>query len=239
MHWYRVVALISVLIVSVGALAQGRDAFDLHAASFQLLTLDSVKKELGVTQAQRAKMNKHADAHSAVVDRLIKAQKDSKDPRKSAEKLAPQAQASMKRLNDLVLGELSAAQLKRLREISLQQVGPSALGDTVVAKKVGMTDAQVKQLRKVYETAAEQAAKIQKSAMDKVFAGMPKERPKDPKKAKEVYDEGMRRAKVEGDRVKPILTQIAKGADTKALAVLTAAQRQAWTALQGKPFKFS
>gem|GEM_PF-2590679 len=223
------------LIALVGA--QALQSFDRYAADFRLLTLDSVKKELKVTQTQRDKMNRHADTHAATLNRLQKQFDGAKNKEAESKKIAPQIANANKKLSDSVLAELTPVQLRRLREISLQSVGPSALADMTIGKQAGLSEAQVRQIRKAIEAGAAQAEKIQQAAFQRVTQGMPKERPKDEKKAQELLKEGKRRSDQEAKRIAPQLERISKDTDAKILAVLTPQQRQTWTGPPEKSFK--
>lgn len=123
----------------------------------------------------------------------------------------PQARAKAAAERDAkIKGILNAAQYKRYHELRLQQMGPLALGDPETAKKLGLN-----------KTQQDKIAEIQGKVMESLRAqfqggGQP--------------DRAKLMAAVEKARAE---------ANTKVLAVLTAAQKKSWTEMLGKPFKFN
>jgi type 1 glutamine amidotransferase len=110
--------------------------------------------------------------------------------------------------NDKALATvLTPEQAKRLKQIVYQQQGTAALTTPEVAKAVGLSDEQHKQIREITEETS--------------------------KRTRELFQPGApaddaTRAKVEALR---------KAGSDKIVAVLTDAQKTAWKDLQGQPFK--
>jgi len=210
------------------------DPFDLHAADLLILQAKTIQNELKVTEAQRKQMNDAAAADRtkrAALDKDFKAGKITQD---AARKMVAQLFQTLK---ENVLSSLTAPQLKRLREISLQRVGLIALADEKIATRVGLNATQLKQYREVCQKGAELNASIQRQAAEPIMAKYKGVQPKNEAEAKEL------RTKVEADfaaaraKVTPQLKAIESATTKKLLAILTPAQKAAWEALKGKPFK--
>jgi len=108
-----------------------------------------------------------------------------------------------------ISGILSAEQSKRLKEITLQQLGPAQLARPELAKEVGLTDDQQAKIKEITDVAgAEARARFQ--------AG-----------------------RTGGDREEARKQSEAAHKETsdKVLAVLTDDQKKAWEKLIGAPFK--
>lgn len=104
---------------------------------------------------------------------------------------------------------LSEAQFKRLKEIVLQQSGPSALARRDVADQLGLTEEQSAKIREILESNRPERPDFQ--------GGRP-----DPSEMDEM------RERMEAQREK---------LNKKLLAVLTEGQKSKWQAMLGKPFK--
>src|SRR4051812_29884919 len=132
----RIYALLLVLAaVSAGGAfgaPGGMDQFDLHVSSLRILQDRSVQAELGVTTAQRAKMDKFADGYNSDLNAYLA---ELKKQNKADEQLPDETMSMMlARLKQSVMAVLTPSQLKRLREISLQAYGLNGLMDDTVAK---------------------------------------------------------------------------------------------------------
>ena len=223
-----------ILAAAVGAQA-APDAFDKYASNIQILQDKVIQKELKVSEAQRAKLNKHANWFNAETKKLNDAVTKTKKPPTEADqkKLA----TLMNQMKDRVIAELSAVQLKRLREISLQMLGDRGLLDPTVGKKVGLSDAQITKLQNSYQATAKKMVDLEtktyKPISDKYAAKKPKT-DAEKKKLAQDWDKEMAAAQ---KKIAPTLKQYA-GEFTKTMnATLSAAQKNKWTALLGKIFK--
>lgn len=224
-------SLLGLLAVSL-ALA---DNFDRTIAGLPLLQDPKVQAELKITEAQRKKMNTHAEAFnkkSAAYQKELEAQEAK--TKKPAEPDPKRIDAMMSELKTKVLNELSAVQLKRLRELSLQAVGVTALGDDLVAARIGLTADQKTKVRGVVKAGLDAANKLLGQADANARKGIADPKTEaEFKKAEATYNTRM---EAEQKKIQPQLQKIREDTIKKALAILNAKQNEAWKALQGKPY---
>jgi hypothetical protein len=123
--------------------SSGRAQFTGYGVGGQyLLQNKSVQQELRLTREQLGQLK-------TAVEKLLDANKDKLarlrdlSPEEQAKVMAPITEQS----NKIVVGVLSDAQVKRLREIDLQQRGPMALYDPEVRKALRITDEQTTMLK--------------------------------------------------------------------------------------------
>jgi hypothetical protein len=229
-------AILLLVILSVASLVQA-DEFDRQIASVIILQDKRVQNELKISEKQRALMNQHADAHRARLQayytELEKQNKGKKEPSGPDEARLAELFAELKRN---VLRSMSEVQIKRLREISLQQLSFSALADATVAKRVGLSENQLKQIRKHLNDGLQQAGKIEYAAITKATASLQKRQPKTEAEQKKLMEEGQKLAAAASKSVAPQLTKIRTSTQTKIMALLNADQQKRWQELQGKPF---
>jgi len=233
-------AILLSVLVAVAAMGQAvqLDPFDYHCADVILLQDKGVQGELAITEAQRKKMNDAADTHRTRLTTYGAQQRAAKTkdtPQQSTAKL----KGYYDELKKGVFTALSAGQLKRLREITLQRAGLLALLDDVVAKKIGLTGASHTKYRTTFSEGAKKAGDIERSALKPIF---------------DKYEGRIKSAKSEADRKKveaemrpeleaagkKISPQIQKlQADTQAtlVGILSAQQKTAWQTLLGKQYK--
>lgn len=237
-------SLLPVLLLSVSAFAQTKhDPFDFKMASVIILQSKEVQKELGVTEAQRTQMNKHADKHRG---ELVAYQKqleaNQKDKNKPLDVDPTKMDGMFVNLKKGVFGQLKPAQLKRLCEISLQQLGLVALIDETVATRVGLTAAEQKRVKSTYEAGIKEADDIARSGQAQLEIQLNELRkkypnPKTDAEKQKVMAEAQKKAEAIEKRIDPQIESVRKVTLTKMLSLLTAKQRANWTALLGKPFK--
>lgn len=211
------------------------DAFDAQIASVQLLQTKAVQKELAITEAQRSKMNvfaaefnKQAEAYRA---ELVKKSNNGKT------QVAPDRDREVAMLNQLktkVVATLTVAQVKRLREISLQAVGVTALGDDAVAQKVGISEAQKKKIRDLVGKGLTSANKLIQEANQRAMKGIPQ--PKSEAEAKTAQATFQKRSQAEQQKIKGKIESIRSSTISGVMAILNTKQRSIWNALLGKPF---
>jgi Skp family chaperone for outer membrane proteins len=216
------------------------DDFDQHVADVSLLQSKPIQKELGITEAQRAAMNKHAEAHrsklSAYEAQLkAKAQKDKKPIQPDTKVLA----SYFASLKAGVLKEMKPPQVKRLRELTLQRAGLQGVLDGKVAKRIGVNDATLKKLRDLYVSGAQQAAKIEQASFAKVVGPYKDRKPKNEAEAKKLQEEVEEKLAAERKSIQPQLEKIQNDVRTKMMALLNDGQKRAYVALQGKPFNWN
>mgnify|MGYP007132075392 FL=1 len=224
------------LVLGFAALVAGQ-TFDADIADIGILQAKPVQKEVGLTEKQRATMNRFADAYNTEMKALgEKARKA--DPKNPPKDLDPRASAAYRKLRAAVLKELTAAQLKRLREITLQEVGTPALADPKVAKQVGLSEAKRKQIEGIFSAGANKASALERQEMDKALADLRKKKPKTEKEANDLMQEAGKRADQVRTKIETRIRAFRRDAESKALSVLDATQKTKWATLQGKPFKF-
>lgn len=212
------------------------DAFDEQIASIQLLQSKPVQKELGITQAQRAAMNKYADEFNKKAEAYqADLAKKSDGGKKQVQRDIAQETKMLGELKQKVLSQLSQAQIKRLRELSLQAVGVTALGDDAVAAKVGLSTEQKNKIRKLVQAGLEGANKIMEAAHQRASKGIPT--PKNQAEAEKATKTYNTRIAEEQKKIQPSLDKIRADTIKNVLAVMNPNQKAAWNALQGKIFK--
>lgn len=211
------------------------DDFDRAVASLMILQNNKVQKDIGITTSQRDKMNVHAKTFN---DGMNKLGKDYEAALKKDPKAKPDGAKQQKLVVDFktkVLALLSDSQIKRLREISLQALGVGALGDTMVAKKVGLSGSQTTKVREALTAGLNEATKIQTAARQKLTQGL--KEPKTEAEKKKVAAEIDKRMKQAAPKLEQELNAIRSSTEKKVLAVLSSSQKSTWNALLGKLFK--
>ena len=224
---------VAVAIVAAAS-AIAADEFDMYVADVAILQAKAVQTELKITDAIRAAMNKHAswlDSQGANIDRLVRAGTvtAAEGNRRMAVHLAT--------LKSKVLGELSAAQVKRLREITLQRDGLGPLMDKRVSDKIGMTAAQLTKIREAYVANDNKAKQIQQTAFTPIFEKFGKMKPKSETERKQLEEQANKELDVEKKRIQPQLEKLGKDFEELVAGTLTKGQQDAFKRLKGAPFK--
>ncbi|RYG24164.1 hypothetical protein EON82_11650 [bacterium] len=223
--------LVSGFVLAASASAQV--AFDKRAADIGLLQAKPVQTDVGITAAQRTKMNAAADKHR-------KSLQDYEKTLKALGTTTPDKRRMLgffETLKSDVFAVLTPPQIKRLRELTLQRLGLIALTDEQVAKKVGLSAAQVTKLKTAFQNGRTKFMNLQQSTAKPILAPYEGRKPKTQAEATALRTEIEGKLKVASARVKPQLVAIGKQTDAAMLAVLTPAQKATWTALKGRPFK--
>ncbi len=233
----RLLTLFVAAAATVMVQAQAKlDSFDAHCADVVILQAKPVQTELKITEAQRAKMNQAAQWHSGElkkIDDQVKAKKI--DPQKT--NLQPRLAGLFGQLKQRVLVVLTPTQVKRLRELTLQRVGDSALCDPVVAKRIGMSDAQLKKMQATYSEGARKFAQTEQAAVQKVLLPYKDRKPKDQAEAQKLNQEVQAKMRTASQQIRPQLNRLRADYAKRIRAILTTPQFQAYSALRGKPFK--
>jgi hypothetical protein len=146
----------SLVFIAASALALAADNFDYEVANVQLLSDKAVQKEVGITEAQRTKLQQYADA-------LNKANNE-KDA--ELQKFGLYTSVTFRKN---CLETLTAAQLKRLREITIQAAGPRALMNRTVASTCGLTDPSYGQFMKAINEGDKKVEKIKSEVSEIVW----------------------------------------------------------------------
>ncbi|MBC8873962.1 MAG: Spy/CpxP family protein refolding chaperone [Planctomycetes bacterium] len=205
------------LCVGTVALAQpgGRGMRGGSRGGTNLLSLaqnEAVQKEIEVVDDQKAEIDKAAEEIRAGREggqrpdfrNMSEAERD-KLFAQMRERREKEAKAGNAKLEEILL----PPQIKRLKEIALQQRGTSALTDPEVAKELKITDAQKKKLDEV-------------STANRESMGT---------RMRELFQGGNR----EGVREK--MQEMRKEADGKVLGVLTAEQKKQFEGMKGEKFE--
>jgi hypothetical protein len=236
-NWKLLKGFTLLLIVLIAKLASAVDVFDYHCANIALLQDRQVQNEVGITEAQRAQMNKFADAHRA---RLQAYQQQLKGQRPQMQVLGQYVEELKKN----VIGILTAPQIKRLRELNLQAAGLVGLLDPVVAKRVGMSDPQYNKFKQTYIDGKVSAEKILRTAIEPInqkyvklvaaYKGKEKEHPKE---MQDLETKFKGESGAAAKHVQPQIDAITKATEKKLRAQITPQMNAAWIALRGKAFQ--
>lgn len=247
MNRTRILMIPALLATALMSSVAKADQFDYLIANILLLQEKPVQKELGVTEAQRAKLNGHADWMNGKMAALDKQYTEQR--KKNANAKAPTAEVTklQRDFKQRLMGELTANQVVRLREVTIQVAGYPALFDDMIAKRLGLTSKQSTTLKTSWSKTAkkadalvEKAIGIQKKAAEPVIASFGKKAPKNDAEKKARQDKvNAAVAKVQ-PQVKKIEAEIDSLRASFASVVsktLTAKQIADFKALQGRPFK--
>jgi hypothetical protein len=232
----RTCVVVGCLMVATVSFAQKGDSFDTHTADYRLLLSKKIQAEVGITAAQRDALNKAADHERAVATPYLQQlQKEGKD--ESFLRTDPKYAGFLLELRNNVFAQLSAAQLKRLRELTLQSVDIGGVLDVIVAKKIGMSVDQLTKVRAIYDEGVKKSSAIVKQVDAKVLTPYKDVHARTQTEQKALNTRLMSERSAELKKHKPEFDQIEKQTKGKVQTVLTPAQLAAYHALQGKPFK--
>lgn len=221
------------LLFGAVATALGADEFDAYFADIGILQLKPVQTELGVTEAQRASMNKHADwlnVQSKAIDSQVRSGKMKPE---DANKLM---QTHLVNMKNKIIGELTAAQLKRLREITLQRDGLLPLLDKKLCAKIGVTETQRKKLADAYLANDQKAKQLQTQAFKPIIDKYSKMTPKTDAEKKKLSEQADKELQAAKDKIQPQIDKLGKDYIALVDSTLTAGQKDAFNKLKGKPF---
>lgn len=221
------------MVLSSRAFAQKMDEFDLFFADLGILQDKSVQGEIGLTEAQRARMNEHASWMNAQRDAIAKQANEKKlDPKQANAQLA----SVMETLKVKVMGELTAAQLKRVREITLQRDGLLPLLSQRVGERIGLTSAQTQTLREGFLKNDESAKRIQRDAFEPILKKYDAMRPKNAEEEKKLRAQANKELDAAKQKIAPELTRLSKEYQDFVKKTLSKGQFDAFVALKGKAF---
>lgn len=235
----KLLILLSLLValVCVAPAQPKMDPFDLHVASLRILEDRQVQAELGVTPTQRAMMDQFASKYNAELKAYgEQLKKQGKDPAKMTGPDDTMLRMLAK-LKGNVMGVLSAGQLKRLREISLQAYALNGLMDSVVAKRVGISTAQLAKMRTTFEQGSKSANAVVEKAVSGVNDKFKNAAPKTEAEKKATIASYEQQSKAAMTQVEPSVQKIRENTRQQILAMITPKQKAAFLALQGKPFR--
>ncbi len=223
--------------------------FDYDISDFRYLQAKEVQADLGITEDQRTRMNKHAAWFESEMKVLQSAYAKAREKDPKAPAPNDKLMDDQKEMKRRVLGELSAAQITRLREITLQDAGPMGLLDARVAKIVGLTSDQSKKLKdKITENnkrASELAQKgqnIEQDAIKPLYEKYKGAKPDDKQAQKAFQEDAQKALKPHEKELKGLQDQLnglREDFDTFVSKTLTDGEKKVFTQLKGKPFKKS
>lgn len=225
------------VLVALGAFAAqaafAQNEFDFYFADIAILQQKPIQAELKVSEAQRANMNKHADwlaAQGKSIEGQVNAKKLTPD---EANRLMVAHIATMKKK---VIGELSAPQLKRLRELTLQRDGLLPLLDQKMADKIGMTKAQLTKLRDKFVENDKKVKDIQATAFGPIISKYNAMKPKSQAEEQTLIGQRNKEFEAAKKKIQPQLESLRKGFEDLVESTLTKGQMDEFNALKGKPF---
>jgi hypothetical protein len=205
-------------------------------ANIVLLQSKKVQAAVGITSVQRDKMNTFAEANKNKVKAFLdEERKKNVDPR-TINPQGPPFSDYFQELRQQVYSVMSPAQIRRLREITLQSVGTPSLTDPVVAKAVGISEEQRGKISVdlgEFESAARELTQgVAKKALEP-FKGLKPSSKEDEVKLRQQANKAIRAAEV---KVTPQVKAMKTNLDAKILKVLTDKQRATWKQLLGPKF---
>lgn len=214
--------------------AQKPDPFDLEVSNVLILQVRSIQKEVGMTEAQRSKLNVYATSFNASKDAFLKSEKArSEKEGKNFKPNETKLRQMFASFRGQVLTQLSAKQIKRLSELTLQEVGMAAMLDANVARKLALSPSQSAKLEAAYQEGIKKSAAVEQQAVAPIRKDFQGKDPND-KKTRDQFNQRMSSAEKES---RPKLEKIKEETRAKFRAILSAQQQAQWKALQGTPFK--
>ncbi len=212
--------------------------FEEQVSEFTLLQSKEVQTELGIDETLRGKMNKFANDFNSKANAL------QAEYQKSAEGKNPPPQPPVAKLQQLelnlrknVYGLLSKGQLKRLSELTLQTAGYPAMMNPLVAKKIGLTEPQLKKLRDAFKTTGEKVTKLQQDAVKPIYDKYGKVQPKDEAEKNATQEKINAETKAAMDKITPMIQELRDEWLLVMKKTVKAIQLNRFEVLQGKPFK--
>jgi hypothetical protein len=137
-----------------------------------------------------------------------------------------------------VLAELKPQQIKRLAQLSLQFQQIIAVTDKRVADRVGLSPAQLKRAREIFQAGRQNLAKRQQGMYNEVASHYKGVNPKTDAEKKQVQQNFVRDMRAAQQRQAGALTAEAARNAAEIMSVLTPQQKSTWRSLLGRPFKF-
>jgi len=228
MKIFRLLPILAALSVTAGALGQGADPFDVHVSDMKILTLKMIQKEIGLTEAQRSKMNAASTAEQGLASAELKRSKGKPDQKKMLGYYTD--------LRQKVFAVLTPPQVKRLRELTLQETGLVALANQEVATRVGLSAAGLKKIRDIIVSHQKQFETLESNAKKPIYLQYKDKNPKNEAEATALKKEFAAKMQAVDQQLRPQVKSILDSGTNDVLHSLTPAQKAAWTALMGKPF---
>lgn len=233
----RTLPIALAFFVSAAAFGQAVDPWDFKVADILILQSRKVQDDIGITESMRNRMNTFAEEHSKAMkaynDELVaKKIPIQKDP--NGEK---RLEALFNRLKTNVFGIMTGAQVRRLREITLQRAGTAAFIDPLVANHVGLTANEASAVKQVYSAAQKQSAELVEKTVGPIRAKFNSKKPKSAEEANLYQAQANLELKNAMEKAKPTLNKYKASAEAKIKAIVPPKAMAAFKALCGKPSK--
>ncbi len=213
------------------------DAFDAAHADIALMQSKPIQREMGITEAQRGRMNGFADAHrNRLKAYAAKLKAQGKDPR-SVSRTDPMIISSFKALQGGILGVLSPKQVTRLRQLTLQRMGTGAAIETGVAARLGITASSLKKMRAVYAEGGSKIQGIERGITAPIMAKYKDVKPKSQAEADRLQSSVRSELDAVSRKARPRLDAISADMSARILGMMSASQRKAFHELVGAPYK--
>lgn len=227
---------LSGLVLAAGLAQAAPDPFDYSLANIMILQNRKVQTELGITKAQRDRMNGYAKVQRDAAARIAAEAQKAKQTGYNAEQ-QKRIQQGFLTLRAGVLNLLNPAQLRRLRELTVRSAGTAALLDPNVGKRLKITDAQRKTMAQAFSAGQKRAGTLQQTAFQPVTKKYQGKKPKNAAEAKTLQGQFTAEMRGVARKITPQMQAIERQTATKMLSTLSASQRSGFEALKGKPAK--
>lgn len=193
---------------------------------FTALVQKPVQRELKLTSAQQKKIKaleaKHQrDLRGLMPQNPLAAFNDPAAAMRTMQEAPAKIQQLGKEVEEAIDDILTAAQGRRLRELSLQLRGGHALSDPDVTKALKLTKEQMEKLQEIRQEAAKEMQNIGLQAMGDAFRGGP-----NPAAFQKISGQTPEKMKEQWNRL-----------GKRLLEILSAEQKAEWKKLTGEPFK--
>lgn len=206
----RLTAVALAVVLTAPALAQraGADGGNQQIAFLSYLSLSnkSVQDELKLTDDQKAALQKIKD------ERTEAGKKVRKDLDREAKMAA--ALAIVDKASKAAEKILKPTQAKRLKQITLQRMGPRALTFPAIQKELKLTEKQVAEIKGIHAAGAKLQEQLKKAGSDR-------------EKRREVFN-----------TYRKIIQEMRAKADEEIVKVLTPQQKKKWQEMQGPKFDY-
>ncbi|MDI9639886.1 hypothetical protein QPK87_19550 [Kamptonema cortianum] len=234
----RAKSILSMLILSAATVSLAADSFDYKIADIRVMQDRAVQTDLGIDEALRAKLNKHAAWFDGELKKMQEKHKDRFDPTKPPPNdIVQEMNKKQEELKKRVLGELSDAQVKRLRELTIQFAGMPALMEPTIAKRIGLTDAQLKKLRSSFEEMVSKSSKIEQEATKPVYEKFKNRQPANEEEARKLQEEIQKEIAAVQEKIAPKTLKLRDEWFLVIKKTVKAIQLNRFEDLQGKLFK--
>lgn len=173
-----------------------------------LLRNEKVQKELEIVDDQKAEITKLAEDQDKLMREMFASFRDIPEDERQAKieenrkKMEENAKAVREKVNEI----LEPRQVARLKEISLQMRGDGALADPEVAKELGLSEDQTKQLAEIRDESFEKSRELFRPGADET----------------------------EREEMRKKMEELRKETSQKTLAVLSPEQQEKFEKLKGK-----